>query len=77
MKWIILILTFNLTGCVNKAYKEDPRECTDVLCFSIAVAMSKSNSKLQKCSDMTGERRESCEAEVESLKKHIRDASEK
>jgi hypothetical protein len=77
MKWIILILTISLTGCVNKAYEEDPRKCTDPLCLSIAVAMSKSNSQYQKCSDMPETQRKSCEAKVESLKKHISDVSKK
>ncbi|MBA6290005.1 hypothetical protein [Colwellia sp. MB3u-4] len=77
MKWIILILTFNLIGCVSKVYEEDPRKCTDPLCLSIAVAMSKSNSQFQKCSDMPETQRKSCESQVESLKKHISDASKK
>jgi hypothetical protein len=77
VKWIILILTLNLTGCVNKAYQEDPRKCTNPLCLSIAVAMSESNSQFQKCSDMPETQRKSCEAEVASLKKHISDASKK
>jgi len=77
MKLFILILALNLTGCANKIYEEDPRECIDVLCFSIAVAMSKSNSQFQKCSGMAEAQRKSCEAQVESLKKHISDASKK
>lgn len=81
MKWIVLILVLNLTGCANKPHKKYENNpsgrCNDIFCLSLAVAKSMSNSKFQKCSDMAGEKRASCDEQVESLKKHISDASKK
>tara|TARA_R110001583_G_scaffold39399_6_gene126250 strand:- start:6141 stop:6386 length:246 start_codon:yes stop_codon:yes gene_type:complete len=79
MKWIILILVINLTGCANKPHKKyeyNPSgRCNDILCLAVAISKSMSNNKFQKCSDMSGDQRASCEAQVESLKKHISDAN--
>jgi hypothetical protein len=81
MKWIVLILAINLTGCANKPQKKyeykPSGKCNDIFCLSLAIAKSMSNSKFKKCSDMARDQIASCEAQVKSLKKHISDASDK
>lgn len=81
MKWIVLILVVNLIGCVNKPdkkYEYDPDgKCNNIFCLALAISMSVSNNQFQKCSDMSGDKRKDCEAEVELIKKYIKDAGKK
>ncbi|WP_083278000.1 hypothetical protein [Colwellia sp. PAMC 20917] len=81
MKWIMLILALGLISCANnnqKRYEYNPSgRCSDIFCLTIAIAKSMSHSEFKKCSEMSGNKRKSCDSQVESLKKHIRDASEK
>ena len=79
MKWILVVLIFNLTGCTNKTHKRyeyNPLgRCNDIICLAIAVFKTITNNKFKKCSDMAGNQRKSCESQVEFIKKHISDAS--
>jgi len=68
-----------LMGCTsNPGYYESSCNPGNPICLGLAIANSMDDdSSSKKCSDMLGEKRKSCEKQVESLKRHIRDASEK
>ncbi len=77
----IIFLLAILSGCTSK---DTPNQyepgCSraDAYCVvkMIAHGIDNSNSN-KKCSDMMGEQKKSCEAQVESLKKHINAATKK
>ncbi|HCG5126695.1 TPA: hypothetical protein NJZ01_004594 [Vibrio parahaemolyticus] len=68
-----------LIGCSsNPNYYEPSCNPGSPLCLGLAIVKSVENSSSsKKCSDMSGEKRRACEKQVESLKKHIKNASRK
>ena len=81
IKLFFLLLIFGLSGCSSKPDNRlpgcDPSSIGAILCLPLVIAKAIDTDPSQKCSDMTGEQRKSCDAQVESLKKHISDASKK
>ena len=80
-KLLSLFLVIGLSGCSsapdNRLPGCSPNSLGAILCIGAAIAKSVNSDSSQKCSDMTGEKRKSCEAQVVSLKKHISDANKK
>jgi hypothetical protein len=75
----IIFLLVLLSGCTSKdtpnSY-EPGCSRADAYCIVEMVAHGVNNSKSnKKCSDMVGEQKKSCDAQVESLTKHINDAT--
>ncbi len=82
IKPFFIFLVIWLSGCSSHPNYYKPKSCGSAtpVCLAIAgvVNMATNDSgPSKKCSDMTGERREQCMAKVDSLKKHIKEASEK
>jgi hypothetical protein len=76
MKWIILIFLCLLYGCSNQPNAQ--YHCTDsIICFPVAVIkqINKPTIKPEKCSALSGEKKNNCNAQVESIKKHIKNAT--
>ena len=81
MKVFLLLLVMGLSGCSSKPDNRlsgcSPKSPLAILCLGSVIATAIDSDSSQKCSAMTGEQRKSCDAQVESLKKHISDASRK
>jgi hypothetical protein len=81
IKLLFLLLVIGLSGCSsqpdNRLPSCAPNNAGAILCLGSTIATAVNSNSSQKCSDMSGEQRKSCEAQVESLKKHISDASKK
>jgi hypothetical protein len=81
-KLLPLILVLGLSGCSSNPNYDKAAGCGNLTPVCLAVvavedAITKDKNSSQKCSDMAGEKRKSCEAQVKSLNKHIDDASKK
>ena len=80
-KLFLLLLIIGLSGCSSKPDNRlpgcSPNSPLAIVCLASVVATAVDTDSSEKCSDMTGDQRKSCEAQVESLKKHISDARKK
>jgi len=82
-KLFSLLLVVGLCGCSsNPNYYKLNVNCGSLspVCLAIVATediVTNDRSSSQKCSDMTGEKKKLCDEQVESLKKHISDASKK
>ena len=77
-KLLFLLLVIALSGCSSKPDRLpscSPSGPGAILCLASVIATAVDTGSSKKCSDMTGDQRESCDAQVESLIKHISDAS--
>jgi len=81
MKLFLLLSFFVLSGCSSKStpsYHEPGCGRADAFCLvELAAHAIEGKNSAKKCSDMQGEQKTSCENQVESLKKHISNASNK
>lgn len=79
--FLLLFFIIGLSGCSstpdNRLPSCSPNSPLAILCLSSVIATAVDINSSQKCSTMTGEKRKSCDAQVESLKKHIHDANKK
>jgi hypothetical protein len=78
MKWIALIYLCLLYGCSNQPNAQ--YHCTDsILCFPVAVIkqINTPNIKSEKCSALSGEKKKNCNAQIQSIKEHIKEATNK
>ncbi|HBY86239.1 MAG TPA: hypothetical protein DEO86_10215 [Colwellia sp.] len=78
-KILILLFVIGLSGCSsNPNYHEAGCGSADPICLALSIAKTvDGHEPPQKCSEMTGEKRKQCTEQVDSLKKHIYDASNK
>ncbi|AAZ25214.1 hypothetical protein [Colwellia psychrerythraea] len=81
LKSFFIFLVLWLSGCSSNPNYYEPKNCGSATPVCLAIAgvanmATHDSGPSKKCSDMTGERREQCMAKVDSLKKHIKDASE-
>ncbi|MBA6225198.1 hypothetical protein H4J51_08535 [Colwellia sp. MB02u-18] len=81
-KLLSLLWVVGLSGCSSNPSYNSAASCGSLtpVCLAIAATedmITNDGDSSRKCSDMTGDKRKSCEAQVESLKKHISDASNK
>lgn len=74
---IIILGLVALIGCSsNPNYYDASCNPGDPICLGLAITKSiNNNSSANKCSQMSGERKKACEEKVESLKKHIKNAT--
>ena len=81
IKLFSLLLVIALSGCNSNSasnYYEPDCSSPDAYCLFMAIAdVIDNKSSDKKCSDMDGEQRKNCDAQVASLKKHINNASKK
>ncbi len=82
IKLFFIFLLIGSCGCSSNPnyYKGSTCGSATPVCLAIAgvVNMATHDSPpSQKCSDMSGERREECIVKVDSVKKHIKEASDK
>jgi hypothetical protein len=78
-KLLSIFLVVGISGCSSNPnyYKPGCRSANPV-CLAIIIATTiDGKASNQNCADMTDEKRKYCEAQVESLKKHISDANKK
>ena len=77
IKLSIVIFIIGLSGCSsNPNYHKPGCRSADPICLALSIAKTvDGHESSQKCSDMTGDKRKHCTAQVDSLKKHINDAS--
>lgn len=75
-KLFFTLSLISLMGCgSNPNYYDGSCSAGDLICLGVAINKSMKNSaSSKKCSDMFGEKRKACEKQVESLKKHIKNA---
>lgn len=66
-----------LSGCSsNPNYHKPGCRSADPICLALSIAKTvDGHESSQKCSEMTGQERKQCTAQVDSLKKHINEAS--
>jgi len=78
-KLLSLLFIIVLSGCsANPNYYETSCNPADVICLALSIAKTATDSEPdKKCSDMKGENRKQCMAQVDLLKKHIKNASSK
>jgi len=79
IKQSIVFVVIGLSGCSsNTNYHKPGCGSADPICLALSIAKTvNDHESAQKCSDMTGDKRKQCTAQVDSLKKHIKDASGK
>ena len=81
IKLSVVLLVILLFGCSSKNDNRlpgcSPHGPGALLCLSSVVVEAVDTNPSQQCSDMRGEKKQSCDAQVASLKKHISDASRK
>ncbi|TWX65193.1 hypothetical protein ESZ36_18090 [Colwellia demingiae] len=80
IKLFFIFLVIGLSGCSSNPnyYKGGTCGSATPVCLAIAAVADMATNDSppsQKCSDMSGERREQCIAKVDSVKKHIQEAS--
>ena len=78
-KLLSLLFIIVLSGCsANPNYYEPSCNPADAFCLALSIAKAATKSEPdKKCSDMTAENRRQCMAQVDLLKKHIKNASNK
>ncbi|MFC3031354.1 hypothetical protein ACFOEE_02280 [Pseudoalteromonas fenneropenaei] len=75
-----LTLTTLLAGCsTNPQAKQSnyychPNQVLAIVCLGAAVVEALTYTSDKRCDEMMGERRKQCEAQVESITKHINDS---
>lgn len=81
IKLFSLLLVIILSGCnSNSVPKNIDFDChsPDAFClFTVIAHVIDNKISDKKCSDMDGNQRKTCDAQVASLKKHISNASKK
>lgn len=81
-KYFYLSLVVGLSGCSSSSSYDSAASCGSAtpVCLALAAAtdaVTNTGSSSQKCSDMSGGNKKQCDAQVETVKKHIKDASHK
>lgn len=76
MKWTFnLVLFASILGCSSSPnyYDQAPTVCQHPACAvsAIVTGVLKSEKPSQKCSDLTGTRKEECKKQVDSLNKSL------
>ena len=79
-KLLSLTMLIGLAGCSSSPNYTTAANCGSLtpLCLAAAAiddAITNNKSSSKKCSDLTGEERKTCEAQVKVLNKHIDDAN--
>ena len=82
IKLSIVLVVIGLSGCSSNPNYDKAANCGSAtpVCLALAAATdaaTNSGSSSQKCSGMSGDNKRQCDAQVESVKKHIKDASQK
>jgi len=82
IKLSMLLIVVGLSGCSANPNYDSAAGCGSAtpLCLAIVAATdaaTNSGSSSQKCSEMSGDNKRQCDAQVRSVKKHITDASHK
>jgi len=79
IKITLLCVVIGLSGCSSNAnYHKPGCRSADPVCLALSIAKTvNDHESSQKCSDMAGEQRRQCTAQVDTLKNHIKDASSK
>ena len=81
MKTLLLFLIIGLGGCSSKSDSRlpgcNPSSSLAILCLGSVIATAVDSDSSQKCSAKSGEQKKSCDAQVDTLKKHISEASKK
>jgi len=82
IKLLIVSVVLGLSGCSSNPNYNKATSCGSLtpLCLATVAAVdlvTNEGGSSRNCSEMTGEERKECVAQVESLKKHIKDASNK
>ena len=78
IKLSIIFIVFGFSGCTN--YYIPGCGSASTACLAAAVTtniVTNDRSSSQKCSDMTGEKKVQCDAQVKAVNKHIEEASNK
>lgn len=82
IKLLIVLISIVLSGCSSSSNYDKAANCGSAMpvCLALAAATdgeTNSGSSSQKCSDMSGDKKKQCDAQVDAVKKHINDASHK
>jgi hypothetical protein len=82
IKLLIALISIVLSGCSSSPNYDKAANCGSAtpVCLALAAATdaaTNSGGSSQKCSDMSGDSKRQCDAQVEAVKKHINDASHK
>jgi len=82
IKLISLLLVLGLSGCSSNPSYDSAAGCGSAtpVCLALAAATdiaTNTGDSSKKCSDMSGDNKRQCDAQVESVKRHIKDASHK
>jgi len=76
---LFLFVVIGLSACSSNAnYHKPGCRSADPICLGLSIAQAaNAHESSKKCSDMTGDKRKKCSKQVDLLKKHIDDASNK
>lgn len=82
IKLLVVLVSIVLSGCSSSPNYDKAASCGSAtpVCLALAAATdaaTNSGGSSQKCSDMSGDNKRQCDAQVEAVKKHINDASHK
>jgi hypothetical protein len=82
MKLSIVLIVLVLSGCSSNPNYDKATSCGSAtpVCLALLAAtdvVTNSGSSSQKCSDMSGDNKRQCDAQVEAVKKQINDSSHK
>jgi hypothetical protein len=82
IRLLIALISIVLSGCSSSPNYNRATNCGSAtpVCLALAAATdaaTNSGGSSQKCSDMSGDNKRQCDAQVEAVKKHINDASHK
>jgi hypothetical protein len=82
IKFLIILVSIVLSGCSSSPNYDKAANCGSAtpVCLALVAATdvaSSTGSSPRKCSDMSGDNKRQCYAQVEAVKKHIKNASHK
>jgi len=82
IKLLIILVVLWLSGCSSNPNYDKAANCGSAtpVCLALVAATdaaTNSGGSSQKCSDMSGDNKKQCDAQVEPVKKHINDVSHK